>query len=350
MSTQKPNWWEGDPEERYWMEAIARPEFGTRLLAPYGRGRDGTDMPFHATVDMVRDGDVVLHWATGPHHAVQGFVGYSIVNGLSFPTEAVQYETADPLPGRAALLRDFTKFPVPLTREVLHERRQKIFDLKSSLTEAVHARRQTWKQSLLFPFDPYGQGREIRVHQGAYLSKFPASLFDVLPELLPTDKVSDAHGEFVVTAERAEYTAVETRLDRRRAREAGDLGDAAVRRAVELQALRQAKTHLEADGSLVTDVGSSRSFDLLLSPMDGGADRQVIVRGSTERVGTIDLSSTAVDDIHRAPTDLILVHDIPCKRDDAKVITSAGDLDSRRGWQPTISSLTPVHYRHTLGW
>ncbi|MGP5090818.1 hypothetical protein [Brachybacterium tyrofermentans] len=272
------------------------------------------------------------------------------MNGLSFPTEAVQYETADPLPGRAALLRDFTKFPVPLTREVLHERRQKIFDLKSSLTEAVHARRQTWKQSLLFPFDPYGQGREIRVHQGAYLSKFPASLFDVLPELLPTDKVSDAHGEFVVTAERAEYTAVETRLDRRRAREAGDLGDAAVRRAVELQALRQAKTHLEADGSLVTDVGSSRSFDLLLSPMDGGADRQVIVRGSTERVGTIDLSSTAVDDIHRAPTDLILVHDIPCKRDDAKVITSAGDLDSRRGWQPTISSLTPVHYRHTLGW
>lgn len=91
-------------------------------------------------------------------------------------------------------------------------------------------------------------------------------------------------GEFVVTAEKDVRTVIDTRLDRRRAREAGDLGDAAVRRAVELQALRQATAYLEADGSRVADVGSSRSFDLLLSPADGGADRHVIVRGSTERV------------------------------------------------------------------
>lgn len=348
MSAPKSYWWEDDPEERFWMEVIARPEFGTRLLAPFDRGRDGTDLPFHATVDMVRDGDVVLHWATGPNHAVQGFVGYSIVNGLPFPTDAVQYEAADPLPGRAALLRDFTEFPEPLTREVLHDRRQRIFDLKSSLTSKVHARRGTWKQSLLFPFDPYGQGREIRVHQGAYLSKFPAALFDALPELLPAGDLSDVRGEFVVSAEKAEHAVIETRLDRRRAREAGDLGDAAVRQAVELQALQQAKAYLEADGSLATDVGSSRSFDLLLAPVDGGAARQVIVRGSTERVRSIDLSSAAVDDIHSAPTDLVLVHDVPCKREGANVVTSDGNLDARRGWQPAISSLVPVQYRHTL--
>lgn len=348
MSAQKAYWWENDPEERFWMETVARPEFGTRLLAPYGRGRDGTDMPFHATVDMVRDGDVVLHWATGPHHAVHGFVGYSIVNGLPFPTEAVQYEAADPLPGRAALLRDFTEFPEPLTREMLHDRRQKIFTLKSSLADSVHAQRHTWKPALLFPFDPYRQGQEIRVHQGAYLSKFPAALFEALPQLLPTAKATSVHGEFVVTAEKADHAIIETRVDRRSAREAGDLGDAAVRRAVELQALRQAKAHLEKDGSVVTDVGSSRSFDLLLSSTNGGADRQVIVRGSTESVLKVDLSSAAVDDVHRAPTDLILVHDIPCKREGAEVITSDGDLDVRQGWQPSISSLTPVQYRHTL--
>lgn len=349
MSAQKSYWWENDPEERFWMETVARPEFGTWLLAPYDRGRNGTDMPFHATVDMVRDGDVVLHWATGPHHAVQGFVGYSIVNGLPFPTEAVQYEAADPLPGRAALLRDFIEFPEPLTREMLHYRRQKIFTFKSSLTDSVHAQRHTWKPALLFPFDPYGQGREIRVHQGAYLSKFPAALFEALPELLPTPSATGAHGEFIVTAENADHAIIETRVDRRRAREAGDLGDATVRRAVELQALRQAKAHLEEDGSVVTDVGSSRSFDLLLSPTNGGADRQVIVRGGTERVRAVELSSAAVDDILRAPTDLIFVHDIPCKREGIDVITSDGDLDVRRDWKPSISSLIPVQYRHTLG-
>lgn len=162
MTAQKSYWWEDDPEERFWMEAIKRPEFGTRFLAPYGRHPDGSDMPFHATVDMVRGGDVVLHWVTGTHHAVQGFVGYSVVDGLPFPTEAVEYEAADPLAGRAALLRDFTEFPEPLTRDVLHDRRQKIFDLKASLTATLHPRRHSLKQSLLSPFDPYGQGREIR--------------------------------------------------------------------------------------------------------------------------------------------------------------------------------------------
>lgn len=243
MSAQKSYWWEDDPEERFWMEVIRRPEFGTRLLAPYGRHPDGSDMPFHATVDMVRDRDVVLHWVTGTHHAIQGFVGYSVVDGLPFPTEAVEYEAADPLAGRAALLRDFTEFPEPLTRGMLHDRRQKIFDLKASLTAALHPRRHVLKQSLIFPFDPYGQGREIRVHQGAYLSKFPTALFDVLPELLPARRSMEVRGEFVVTAEKDRRSVVETRLDRRRAREAGDLGDAAVRRAVELQALRQATAY-----------------------------------------------------------------------------------------------------------
>lgn len=166
--------------------------------------------------------------------------------------------------------------------------------------------------------------------------------------MLPTANLSDAHNEFVLTAERAGKAAVETRLDRRRAREAGDLGDATFRHAVELRALRQVKAHLEADGSLVTDVGPSRSFDLLLSPARGGADRQVIVRGSTERVRAVDLSSAAVDDIYRAPTDLVLVHDIPCWREGTEMITSDGDLDARRGWQPSISSLVPVQYRYEL--
>lgn len=330
------------------METVARPEFGTRLLAPYGRGRDGADMPFHATVDMVRDGDVVLHWVTGAHHGIQGFVGYSVVSGFPFATEAVQYEAADPLPGRAALLREFTEFPEPISRADLHDRRGQIFALKSSLSDDVRAGRGAIGQSLLFPFDPYAQGQEIRVHQGAYLSKFPSGLFVVLPELAPARSALGIRGQFVTTGETAGHFAVETRMDRRRAREAGDLGDATVRHAVELRALQQARSHLEADGSHVADVGASRSYDLLVSPVDGGADRRVIVRGSTERVRAIDLSVTTVDDIQRAPTDLMLVHGIGCAREGGAIVTADGDLDVRRNWHPSISSLVPVQYRHEL--
>ena len=348
MKEQKPYWWEGEPEERFWMEAVARPEFGTRLLAPYGRGRDGTDMPFHATVDKVRDGDVVLHWVTGAHHRIQGFVGYSIVSGLPFETESVPYEAADPLPGRAALLWEFTELPETFTRADLHDRREQIFALKSSLADTVRAERRTLETSLLFPFDPYGQGREIRVHQGAYLSKFPSSLFDVLPELAPARSALGVQGQFSTAAETAGHLIVETRLDRRRAREAGDLGDANVRHAVELRALQQARSHLEADGSHVTDVGSSRPYDLLVTPADGGVDRRVIVRGSTERVSAIELSSATVDDIQRGPTDLVLVHGIECLREGQTIVTDDGDLDIRRGWYPSFSSLVPVQYRHDL--
>lgn len=348
MKEQKPYWWEGDPEERFWMEAVARPEFGTRLLAPYGRGRDGADIPFHATVDKVRDGDVVLHWVTGAHHKFQGFVGYSIVSGLPFKTESVQYEAADPLPGRAALLREFTELPEPFTRADLHDRREQIFALKSSLADTVRAERRTVRKSVLFPFDSRGEGREIRAHQGAYLSKFPRSLFDILPELLPTRSALGVRDKFTTTADPAGHFSVETRLDRRRAREAGDLGDASVRHAVELRALQQARSHLEADGSRVTDVGASRSYDLLVTPADGGETRRVIVRGSTELVSSIELSSAAVDDIHRAPTDLILVHSIGCLREGRAIVTVDGDLDVRRGWNPSISSLVPVQYRHDL--
>lgn len=348
MKKPKPYWWEGAPEERFWMEAVARPEFGTRLLAPFGRGRDGADMPFHATVDMVRDGDVVLHWVTGNHHRIQGFVGYSVVSGLPFETESVPYEAADPLPGRAALLREFTEFPEPITRAELHDRRGQIFTLKSSLSDTVRAERRSVQTSLLFPFDPYAQGREIRVHQGAYLSKFPSSLFDVLPELAPARSALGLQGQFATTSEAAGHSAVETRLDRRRAREAGDLGDASVRRAVETRALQQARSYLEADGSHVTDVGASRSYDLLVTPVNGGEDRRVIVRGSTERVSAIELSSATVDDIQRGPTDLILIHGIGCLREGRVIVTVDGDLDVRQGWRPSISSLVPVQYRHDL--
>lgn len=57
-------------------------------------------MPFHATVDRVTDGDVVLHWLTDDHPAGPAFIGYSIVDGLPFPVDAVDYEDAKPLPGQ----------------------------------------------------------------------------------------------------------------------------------------------------------------------------------------------------------------------------------------------------------
>lgn len=349
MADRKPYWWEGLPAERFWMETVARPEFGTRLLAPYGRGKDGADMPFHATVDLVRDGDVVLHWVTGDHHGFQGFVGFSRVSGLPFPVDSVEYEDAVPLPGRAALLSGYTPFPEPVSRAMLHDRREKIFNAKHDLRDRADSARPRQETALLFPFDPYGQGREIRVHQGAYLSKFPRELFDILPELVPARDLTDVHGERAGAEVTRVHGTTEARVDRRRAREAGDLGDASIRQAVELHALRRARQHLGSDASVVTDVGPSRSFDLLLSPTGGGPERQVIVRGSTEQVETIELSATAVDDALRRPTDLVLVHGIRCERDGAASVAKGGDLEHRHDWRPSVSTLTPIMYRTTVG-
>ncbi|MCW1804354.1 hypothetical protein [Brachybacterium squillarum] len=348
MADRKPYWWEELPAERFWMETVARPEYGTRLLAPYGRGGDGTDMPFHATVDRVHDGDVVLHWVTGGNHRFQGFVGFSRVSGLPFPVDSVEYEDAVPLPGRAALLRGYTPFPEPVSRAMLHNHREKIYSVKSALKERVDSAHPRLAKALLFPFNAYGHGREIRVHQGAYLSKFPRELFDILPKLVPARDLTDIRGERVNAEVIRVHGATETRGDRRRARESGDLGDASTRRAVELHALRRARQHLGSDGSAVTDVGPSRSFDLLLSPAGGGPERQVIVRGSTEQVDAIELSAPAIDEALRRPTDLVLVHDIRCERDGADSVATGGDLEHRHDWRPSVSTLTPIMYRATV--
>lgn len=38
ISKDKLYWWENDPQERFWIEIVARPELGDRLLAPYDQG------------------------------------------------------------------------------------------------------------------------------------------------------------------------------------------------------------------------------------------------------------------------------------------------------------------------
>lgn len=342
MARRRTFWWEDDPTERFWMETIARPQFGDTVKAPHKRGSGGTDMPFHATVDLVRDGDVVLHWATGRNRRVAGFVGYSIVDGYPFAVDAVDYEDAQPFPGREALLRDYTEFRDALTLTDLLARRDTIFAIKQSL-KARH------QGALYFPFDPWGGGREIRVHQGAYLAKFPAALFEVLPELTEACRHDRPRLDVAVAAEPPTEPRIDTRLDRRRARESGDVGDVALRRAIETQALAQARALYEAEGSHVTDLGASRPFDLRVSPVAGLPARQVIVSGSTDTVEHLDLSIDTIDELPDVPTDVVLVHKIPWERTGRGVTTTDGTLQSLRNWRPSISSLAPVRFRYSFG-
>lgn len=350
MSSQKAYWWEDDPEERFWMEIVARPDFGDWIAAPYERGNTKSDRPEYAAVDMVRGGDVVLHWVTSKHQYGPAFMGHSRVAGPPFTVDEVKYEDADPRPGRAALLQNYTTFPKPVGRNLLLERKEEVLSLRNSIQAYIDTRKTALRKSPLFPFMKYGDGRDIRAQMGGYLSKFPKALFDTFPELRTALEHGDATSKLMVAAETKGGTAIETRHDRRRALEGGELGDAPFRQAIEAQAILQARRHYEADNSQVTDVGPSRFFDLLVTSNAGDHLRQVIVRGSSARVQDIELSAAAVDGLQAAPTDLILVHGISCTRAGGRVIASEGELEVRKGWRPPISSLVPVHYRHTLTW
>lgn len=338
MAARGEYWWQGEPAERYWMESIARPQFGDVIKAPH-RTRRGATSPFYSSVNDVQNGDVVLHWATGRNRPVAGFVGFSVVDGLAYPVDEVDYDDEAPRPGVQALLRDFTEFSTPLTLHDLSVRRHRIFEVGDSL------RTLRPKSSALFPFDPRAGGKEIRVHQGAYLAKFPSALFDVLPELAEAKLAPLVRPGRVVAA----GSPSESRLDRRRARESGDVGDAALRRAVEALAIRQAREFYESTGHLVTDLGASRPVDLLATPEDGSPARPIIVLGSTGTIDHLDLSVEALDALHEAPTDLVLVQNIPWERHENQVVVAEGDFEHVPGWRPSVSAWTPVRYRYTFG-
>jgi hypothetical protein len=82
-------WWNGEPEERYWLEITDRSDLGGDLYAPQ-RDQAGHESWSYELVTYVRDADIVLHWwkQAGQESAI---VGYSHAVG-SVLTDTITWQ------------------------------------------------------------------------------------------------------------------------------------------------------------------------------------------------------------------------------------------------------------------
>jgi hypothetical protein len=330
-------WWAQEPEQRFWMETLKRRDYGDAIRAPH-RKQNGSASPYYELVNFVRDGDVVLHWDTERDAgAPSAFVGWSIVDGAPYETDNVVYSDASPTEGAEALLRDYAPFLLPLDYDELNHRFGEIRTVRDQLASRVDGK-------YYFPFDIRQDGT-LRARQGGYLTKFPVELFDVLPELADARRGVPSPGGVAGHTERSH----ESRGDRRQATEAGYIADAKVRRAIEVQAVRQAMAYYEALGYDCLDVGASRSYDLHLTRAGVDSERHVEVKGSMGEAAEVELT---IGEVNHArdfqPTDLFVVAGITWKRQGDSVVTEPGQPRLVENWAPRKASLKPIRFRHTV--
>ncbi|MCP2264383.1 protein of unknown function (DUF3883) [Promicromonospora thailandica] len=335
-------WWANDPTQRYWMETIKRRDYGDAIRAPH-RKQNGAAMPYYELVKFVQDGDVIFHWDTDrPSGAPSAFVGWSIVDGAPYETDSVVYSDASPTSGTEALLRDYTALDELLDYNEVNKR----FGEVRAVRDALAGR---FDGLLYFPFNIRKDGT-LRAGQGNYLTKFPVELLAVFPELVTDRRIrssrSDSRG---ARSNGALLQSQEIRGERRQATEAGYVADAKVRRAIEMQAVRQAIDYYELQGYEWVDVGASQPYDLLLTQPGVLGERHVEVKGSTGEATTVELTIGELDHArNHQPTDLFVVSDISWRREGDLVVTDAGRAHLIENWSPRRSSVKPIRFRHTV--
>ena len=159
-------WWSDDPRQRFWMELVNVDSWGSMLVAP--------ELPRHALMYDVKPGDIVFHWVgkNNPRRLRSGMYGYSIVAGeLAIGAEEWLDE-----PANAIALTDYRDLDQPLYLETLRGYSTEILSILEELKSST-------KQTAHFPFQEHPTVG-LKPNQ-RYLSKFPARMLEIVPELRP---------------------------------------------------------------------------------------------------------------------------------------------------------------------
>lgn len=169
-------WWDGDPDERYWLEETDRTDIGADLHAPLtdSAGRDNWR---YTLFREAAPGDVVFHYDS----RADAIVGRSVIAGPPWPIETAwaargSYARArkaevTKLPAYSVPLRDYQRIARPVTLQTIRGSR-------AGLDEAIAAlRARHGRAPLYFPFEL--SSRPIRPMQG-YAFKFPATVVELL--------------------------------------------------------------------------------------------------------------------------------------------------------------------------
>ena len=181
-------WWDGEPGEIFWMEITDRDDLGTDLHAP-ARTETGREYWSYAFVREVREGDVVLHYRARPINAI---THWSRATGEAYADD-VFWGAHGQASGRGPVdpywrpgWRRPLDGPYPLSQSVTAADLRGIEDQIGAALDALQA---VHPRMPVYPPFVLSHTRPLRAFQG-YLTKFPRSLMEVVPELAEVARVA----------------------------------------------------------------------------------------------------------------------------------------------------------------
>lgn len=327
-------WWESDPQQRYWIEITSREDLGEDLLSPKV-GRGGRPTPGYESMVHVRPGDIIFHYwqQSGQDPAI---VSYSQAIGPAF-TSAITWR---PRGKNAAGLRPVKSaaWQVPLGEMIDLEKIVTLSDLRRKSEElqvvadaisAVHGK------TTYFPFAWYRD--ELRAVQ-AYLTKFPSEIVGLFPELqvLDADLIKD--------------DKTSPRVAQPQVKHGGYIADPEIRKAIELQAMRQADKFLKDRGYSTTDVSANHPYDIHATR--GEEHIAVEVKGSSGVATTVELT---IGEVKKARDPnigsmLVVVDQIEVSDSSSGVKASGGRLRFWPDWDLDVAGnrLQAIRFRYLL--
>jgi hypothetical protein len=323
-------WWDGKPDERYWMEITDRPNLGANLLAPTS-AKGGKETFSYTLVDHVQEGDVVFHWWSA--NKPPAIVAKSTVSGHPFRSR-IRWAARSLNSGGErttaafeAPLDRFTELDKPVTLGDLRVVESQLRSIRDDLSAAVG-------NPIYFPW-AFSDKRPLRTTQG-YLVKLPAAVVAMLGLQGSGAPLDGSSGPVRGVPSQGASGGLQR--------------DTELRLATEQHAVKIATEHFEALGFTVEDVGARRSYDLHALGPDGD-EVHVEVKGSTAHSVAIELTEGEVrhwgDSYERA---LVVVDQIDVARKGGRYSLSGGRKRVWRNWQidHLDGRLTPTRYRYLL--
>lgn len=322
MQALEQQWWSGDPSQRYWMEVVTVPAWGSELVAP--------DKSQYALMKEVSIGDVVFHWVgkNNLQRRPSGMYGVSAVSGpLHRGTGVWEDKPADTI-----ALSGYTPFDPAFLLVDMRTYQDEILQLLENL-------RRLHQKTVHFPFHKH-QTAGLKPNQ-RYLSKFPAEILDIIPDLRPDSDWGDLDEPMITPP-------IDPGVPEYRRRYSGICMDPVLRKAIEMAAVEQATQHYVAQGYDVQDVGLTHSYDLLVTR--GMESRHVEVKGSQAHIEKIQLTRNEVSHAREfANTDLVLVSEVGWERlSDGGIETGSGDMTIIPNWTPSEENLKPTTFEYFL--
>jgi hypothetical protein len=179
-ATARDRWWQGEPDERYWLEITDRSDLGVDLNAPQ-LDEAGHEYWGYSLIRDINPGDVVFHY----HRVARAVVAASRAVGEVWSDEVLwgahgtvargAHVIPYPRPGWRLAVEDFLPLPAPVTLRDLRDSEESVLDVREALANK-HPR-----ASLFFPFE-LSSRRPLRPTQ-AYLTKLPAALVTTFSQL-----------------------------------------------------------------------------------------------------------------------------------------------------------------------